>query len=214
MIKEKIKTNSQESKDEKLEKKQLEEYRKLKFRYTVLVNVGLILLFFLCILFLIRIKTHRISGQSMEPTFKDQDRIFVTKNQQPVRYDIVTFSPKDQEQASFVKRVVGIPGDTIWFEENKLFINHQMKEKTTSPVSDADKRAIDLPDGTIKVNVSVSVMNQLKGLERIPKNEYFLLGDNRNNSTDSRMLGLIKADQIEGVVSVRYYPFNKIGFVR
>lgn len=190
------------------------EYLRLKKSHTIVKNSVTIFVIICCVLFLFRIKTHRVSGQSMAPTFENNDRIFVTKGKVPTRYDIVTFSPKDKPNESYVKRVVGQPGDTIWFEENKLFINHQMKAQTKAPVNDTDKRAIDLPDGTIKIDVSVAVMNQLKELNNIPEDEYFLLGDNRNHSTDSRMMGLISNKQIEGVVSFRYYPMNKVGFVR
>ena len=195
-------------------KVQTAEYLKMKHTLTILKRVAVTILIVCCLLFLIRVKTHRVSGVSMSPTFENNDRIFVAKGKVPSRLDIVTFSPKDKPKDSYVKRVVGMPGDTIWLEENKLFINHQLKEGAQTPISNTDKRAIDLPDGTIKVNVSVDVMNQLSGLSKIPKDQYFLLGDNRNHSTDSRMMGFIDAKQIEGVVSYRYYPLNKIGFVR
>lgn len=196
------------------QKKQKKEYLRLKKIHLIVKNSAIIFVIICCVLFLFRVKTHRVSGQSMAPTFENNDRIFVTKGKSPTRYDIVTFSPKDKPKESYVKRVVGQPGDTIWFEENKLFINHQMKAQSKVPVSDTDKRAIDLPDGTVKIDVSVVVMNQLKDLNKIPEDAYFLLGDNRNHSTDSRMMGLIEKEQIEGVVSFRYYPFNKVGFVR
>ncbi|WP_271491617.1 signal peptidase I [Enterococcus sp. 5H] len=187
---------------------------RLKKNHSIIKNSVTIFIIICCFLFLFRVKPHSVSGQSMAPTFENNDRIFVTKGKAPIRYDIVTFSPKDKPKESYVKRVVGQPGDTIWFEENKLFINHQMKAQSKVPVNDTDKRAIDLPDGTIKIDVSVAVMNQLKELNKIPEDEYFLLGDNRNHSTDSRMMGLIPKKQIEGVVSFRYYPINKVGFVR
>jgi signal peptidase I len=192
----------------------IDDYVKLKHKLAIVQKIVSLCVIVGCVIFLIRVKTHQVSGESMAPTFENRDRIFVAKKQEPKRLDIVTFSPKNNAKESYVKRVIGIPGDTIWLEENKLFINHQMKERAQQPISDTDKRAIDLPDGTIKVDVSVDVMNQLKGLTKIPKNQYFLLGDNRNHSTDSRMMGLIDQAQIEGVVTFRYYPLNRCGFVR
>lgn len=208
----KLKLKKQPNIQKQIRKKK--EYLRLKKIHLIVKNSAIIFVIICCVLFLFRVKTHRVSGQSMAPTFENNDRIFVTKGKSPTRYDIVTFSPKDKPKESYVKRVVGQPGDTIWFEENKLFINHQMKAQSKVPVSDTDKRAIDLPDGTVKIDVSVVVMNQLKDLNKIPEDAYFLLGDNRNHSTDSRMMGLIEKEQIEGVVSFRYYPFNKVGFVR
>lgn len=192
----------------------VEKYQKLMRIFTIVKRILVVCVVLSCVLFFVFIRTHRVAGVSMAPTFANNDRIFVMKNEKPSRLDIVTFSPKEKPNDSYVKRVVGMPGDAIWLEENKLFINHQMKEGLKSPDSNTDKRAIDLPDGTIKINVSVEVMNQLSGLTKIPKNKYFLLGDNRNHSTDSRMMGLIESDQIEGIVSFRYYPLNKFGYVR
>ena len=192
----------------------VEKYQKLMRTFTIVKRILMVCVVLGCVLFFVFVRTHRVDGVSMAPTFANNDRIFVRKTEKPSRLDIITFSPKEQPKDSYVKRVVGMPGDAIWLEENKLFINHQMKEGVKAPDSNTDKRAIDLPDGTIKINVSVEVMKQLSGLTKIPKNKYFLLGDNRNHSTDSRMMGLIESDQIEGVVSFRYYPLNKFGYVR
>lgn len=166
-----------------------------------------------CILFLIHIRTHVVDGQSMAPTFANGDRIFINKGEMPSRNDIITFEPKDKPGESYVKRVIGLPGDTIWLDGNKLFLNYRMSEEELSIIG-TDKLARDLPDGTLKINISVLVQNQLTGLTKIPKNCYFVLGDNSKHSTDSRVLGFVKDEQIEGVVQFRYFPLNKMGFIK
>ncbi|MGC6769557.1 signal peptidase I [Enterococcus sp. LJL128] len=181
--------------------------------HQILKNVFFLFFVIGAFLFFIYIGTHVVSGESMAPTFANGDRVFVRKGAAPERYAIITFHPEEEKNETYVKRVIGMPGDVIWLEENKLFINHQMK--TNNPVaSNTDKRAIDLPDGTVKVNITVDVEAQLKNMKTIPAGHYFVLGDNRNHSTDSRWLGLIKDEQIEGVVVFRYFPFTKLGGVR
>ncbi|MHC5216527.1 signal peptidase I [Enterococcus sp. LJL128] len=175
-----------------------------------LVSNALFLVFVLCcIFFFLRIKTHQVDGQSMSPTLENQDRIFVFKKQLPNRYDLVTFQPGADKKESYVKRVIGMPGDTIWVEGTSLFINQQITEGTVL----TDGSATEMPDGTLKVNLSESLVSAIQPLSVIPAGHYFVLGDNRNHSKDSRALGFIKEEQLEGVVLYRYYPFTKLGRV-
>lgn len=176
---------------------------------------NLIFLFFIiaCFLFLFRMATHRVEGHSMEPTFSNRDRVLVAKGVHPSRYDIVTFEPKTAKEESYIKRVIGMPGDVIWVEENTLYINHQA-ENNPKNLYGQNLAAKELPDGTIRVNVTTNVARALSVYYKIPENAYFVLGDNRNHSQDSRIFGLVDQNQIEGVVVYRYYPFNKMGVVR
>ncbi|WP_321387527.1 signal peptidase I [uncultured Enterococcus sp.] len=170
--------------------------------------------FFICIvglalLFFLKIRTHRIDGDSMKPTLHNGDRVAIWRTDQLKRYELITFVPENQPNESYIKRVVGLPGDRIWVEGNALFINYQMeadKPKETIP-------AKELPDGTLKVTITENVWNDLEHLDVIPADCYFVLGDNRTHSTDSRHLGFIKSEQIEGTVMFRYYPFSSIGNV-
>ncbi|WP_086349716.1 signal peptidase I [Candidatus Enterococcus clewellii] len=160
--------------------------------------------------FLITIRPHQIDGVSMEPTLQNGDRLFIKKTQQPKRYELITFYPKENPSDSYVKRVVGLPGDKIYTEGNALYINHQMREDQALR---SDTKAKDLPDGTLKVTITKNVWDILVDIEEIPEDVYFVLGDNRNNSTDSRHFGFVEKKQIEGVVMFRYYPFDSIGFI-
>ncbi|WP_321385918.1 signal peptidase I [uncultured Enterococcus sp.] len=172
--------------------------------------------FFLFFLFVLiwgirTIRTYQVDGLSMNPTFEDGDRLFIAKEKQVMRYELITFFPDKQKKTSYVKRIVGLPGDKIRTEGNALYINEQLAENGTLTEGLEAKK---LPDGTLKVTITKEVWDALSDLEEIPADSYFVLGDNRSNSTDSRHLGLIKKDQIDGVVIFRYYPFDSIGLVK
>ncbi|MBL1224889.1 signal peptidase I [Enterococcus sp. BWR-S5] len=172
--------------------------------------------FFLFFLFVLiwgirTIRTYQVDGLSMNPTFEDGDRLFIAKEKQLVRYELITFFPDEQKKTSYVKRIVGLPGDKIRTEGNALYINEQLAENSALTEGLEAKK---LPDGTLKVTITKEVWDALSDLEEIPADSYFVLGDNRSNSTDSRHLGLIKKDQIDGVVIFRYYPFDSIGLVK
>lgn len=170
------------------------------------------LLFGLAILWGVRtIRTYQVDGISMAPTFEDGDRLFIHKEKQPVRYDLITFFPGKKEKTSYVKRIVGMPGDKLRTEGNALYINQQLFAggQLTNGLA-----AKELPDGTLKVTITKDIWERLSELEEIPADTYFVLGDNRGNSTDSRHLGLIEKAQIDGVVVFRYYPLDAIGLVK
>jgi len=169
-------------------------------------------LFFLCIclgiLFLINVTPHIVDGSSMLPTLENGDRIFVNKDERPKRYSIVTLDPLKKKKESYVKRVIGLPGDYVWLEGTSLFLN---QENPIFSAEERDSKSKSLPDGTIKITVNKVVAKTMAGLQQIPKDNYFVLGDNRNHSNDSRSFGLVSAKQIEGVAFYRYYPFTRIG---
>ncbi len=102
----------------------------------------------------------------------------------PDRNDIIVFQPPGNELSDFVKRVIGIPGDEIDIHDGKVFVNG--KERV------GDIRT--LPRGGLEFPLTV------------PENRYFVLGDNRNASNDSRAWGFVRADDIVGRVLARYWP--------
>lgn len=173
------------------------------------------ILFILCmiigIFFLIKIKTHMVSGESMLPTLQTNDRLFIAKGKSPNRYSLITFQPREEKEESYVKRVMGMPGDRIWLDHNTLYLNYQMSDTNPTPQNNWYLSGEELPDGTLKIRITWETAAKLEGLSAIPENQFFVLGDNRANSTDSRQLGLIDLQQIEGVVQYRYYPFNRLG---
>ena len=156
-------------------------------------NLSFIIVFFLIIfLQLFVVAQTTVSGESMNHTLQDKDRNIILKNTSIDRFDIIVFKTKEitGEDKRYVKRVVGLPGEKVSYQNSQLFINDK-------PV----KETFDLKDKELTNDFSYTLNND----------EFFVLGDNRGNSTDSRHIGAIKKDYIVGKVIYRIYPFNSIG---
>ncbi len=204
--------DSQRKNRAKKENKQTAIARKKQLRRAKRIGQLMAVVFVLsCLGFLVFIQTHRVDGQSMKPTLQDHDRLFVRKNQTPERYDLITFTPPNNPKESYVKRVIGLPGDRIWVDNNSVYLNQSLAEEDQVMTSNQFLSGEDLPDGTIKVWVTEAVAKESYSMRVIPADHYFVLGDNRNHSTDSRHFGLVKKQAVEGVVTFRYYPVTRLG---
>nr|WP_147058365.1 signal peptidase I [Sporosarcina luteola] len=138
-----------------------------------------------------------VSGQSMEPTFESENRVVISKIHKLDHFDLIVFhAPGSKED--YIKRVIGLPGDTVVMKDDKLFINgKEYKEEYL----EANKDQI-FKDEKLTQDFEVTV----------PEGQLFVLGDNRRNSTDSRIIGCIDQESVVGKVGFRFYPFNSIGF--
>ena len=139
----------------------------------------------------------KVNGTSMVPTLYNGDIMILNEIGYHLngldRFDIVVINSKNEK---IIKRVIGLPGETVEYKNNKLYVNgKEIKEN----FKHGDTKDFDLSD--IKV-------------DKIPKNYYFVVGDNRANSKDSRSIGLIHKKQIMGKTSFVLYPFNRIGTVQ
>jgi signal peptidase I len=141
---------------------------------------------------------------SMEPTLQNYDRVIVDKLsyrfQTPQRFDIVVFEPNEavikgcglsaeKQKSSFIKRVIGLPGDRVEIKEGVTYINDM-------PLSEpylVKAPEYDLP------------------LTTVPANSYFALGDNRNNSCDGHIWGFVPKENIIGKATLRYWPLAHFG---
>lgn len=139
----------------------------------------------------------KVEGTSMQPELLDQERIFVNKFvyhfEEIHRGDIVVFwYPKDPSK-SFIKRVLGVPGDVVSIREGQVYINGQLVEERYVPrgYQDADSYP----------------------LVRVREGHYYVLGDHRNASNDSRSWGLVPRKYIYGKAVFRYWPVVKAGFL-
>jgi len=135
----------------------------------------------------------RVDGGSMKSTLNDGDILILNKLDKTYeRFDIVVI---DVNNTKLVKRIIGLPGESIEYKDNELYINGKLLE-------DVDvSRTNDF------------TLEELYEIEALPDDIYFVMGDNRNNSSDSRdyRVGLIKSSDIVGTTAIRLFPFNKIG---
>ncbi len=149
---------------------------------------------FVLILIVILIRTFIITpaiinGDSMEPSLNDGNLVFLKKyNKNYERFEIIVHK---YEENRLVKRIIGMPGEHIAFEDSKLYVDGVEIEDVVPYTPDFDLTRL--------------------GIEVIPDDHYFVMGDNRSFSKDSRTIGPIHKDNIIGRTSFRIYPFNKIG---
>ena len=134
----------------------------------------------------------QVDGMSMYPTLDHKEILILKKYDKSYdRFDIVVFNYNDTK---LIKRVIGLPGDYVEYKNNKLYINGKhVKEYFLTDEETYDFSLKDL------------------GYKTIPKGYYFVMGDNRTNSKDSRIIGLISAKDIEGTTNFAVFPLNKFG---
>lgn len=147
------------------------------------------------VLFDMAVPRSLVDGRSMQPTFQDSERLIVSRIhyllEAPDRGDIVVFNSVDafDPDVMLIKRVVGLPGDTVKIENDNVFINGvQISEPYINELCNCTDNETVLGEG-----------------------EYFVMGDNRNNSRDSRSFGAVPIDHIVGRVVFRYWPIPEIG---
>ncbi|MFD1038006.1 signal peptidase I [Virgibacillus byunsanensis] len=147
-----------------------------------------------------------VDGPSMLPTLHDRDQMIVNKFSyrisEPKRFDIVVFHASAQKD--FIKRVIGLPGEHIAVEDNALYVDGNEVEQ--SFFNEQNKN--------INSNQTLTSDFYLEylpgGYKEIPEGQVLVLGDNRSNSTDSRILGLISMDQIVGKTNLVYWPLDRM----
>lgn len=163
-----------------------------------ILGTGLYLLGVLCITYLVIlyvVQLINVDGESMEPALQNSDKLFVEKLSyrfgEPERFDVIVF-PVGEEK--YIKRIIGLPGETVQIaEDGTIYINGEvLMEGYGKEVIRAENRGL-AADPIV-----------------IGRNEYFVLGDNRNDSTDSRfgLVGNVHKDEIIGRAWVRIWPLS------
>ncbi|MGD3155454.1 signal peptidase I [Staphylococcus warneri] len=152
--------------------------------------------------------SYTVSGESMHPTFEDKDKVIVSKISKTLNHidsgDVIIFHANSK--SDYIKRLIGKPGDTVKYKKDQLYIND--KKVKESYLSENKK----YKDGKyLTEDFNSKSLNGANGKAKIPADKYLVLGDNRQNSNDSRYkdVGLIDKKQIVGKVMFRYWPFDK-----
>lgn len=130
----------------------------------------------------------KVDGQSMYPTLKGNEIMILNKLAKLDRFDVVVVKA---DNSDIIKRVIGLPNETVEIIEGKIYINGKVLEETFGQGETGDYPKV-----------------------KLKKDEYFVLGDNREISRDSRSLGPIKADSIKGTTKLVIFPFTKVGNIK
>ncbi len=166
---------------------------------TLLIAQIIFLLFFVQ-LFLIDVG--RVDGTSMESTMVDQEFFFVDRLsllfRQPHRYEVIQFFHPLRENHVVVKRIIGLPGETINIRSDKIVITQ------------ADGQELTLEEPYLSDSVRTLIKPGWNARFVIPTDSYFLLGDNRNFSVDSREFGPVHRKYITGIVNTLHMPFSDV----
>ena len=188
--------------NQELDKKKVEEKEFSWIRE--IVSTGLYLLVVVALTFLfvqyVGQRTH-VNGDSMNNTLENGDNLIVDKIsyrfKDPERFDIIVFPYQYQEDTYYIKRIIGLPGETVQIEDGAIYIDGEVLEESYGK----------------EVMYNAGIASQPIELG---EDEYFVLGDNRNNSRDSRdpSVGTIQKDQIIGKAFIRIWPFEKFGILR
>ncbi len=142
-----------------------------------------------------------VSGDSMYPTLHNGDRMVLSKVGDIHRFDVVILKAPD-ENVEYIKRVIGMPGDTIEMKSDVLYINGKKVDQPFINTEALAKQTVFMDDFTLE---------SLTGESKVPEGKYFVLGDNRGVSKDSRMIGFIDCSAIEGKAVFTIWPFGRIG---
>lgn len=132
----------------------------------------------------------RVDGDSMKNTLKNGDILLLYKLSSIDRFDIIVLD-EEKDNEKIIKRVIGLPGETVAIKKGKIYINDKVIDDDYAYGETSDYNKVTLKD-----------------------DEYFILGDNRLISKDSRYFGPIKENEIKGKIVFRLFPFTKIGTVQ
>ena len=167
------------------------------FTETVLISLVLAIVLYLFIM-----TPHEVVGNSMHPTYKNGEFLMANKISykfsEPQRGDVVIFKYSDTQD--FIKRIIGIPGDKVMIKDGRIYINDELLDESNY-----------LEDTVVSNGGSYIHEGQTI---TVNEDQYFVCGDNRTNSSDSREFGPIDVSKIKGKAWIVFFPFSEFRLVQ
>lgn len=152
------------------------------------------------VIYIFILRPFQVSGDSMYPTFKNGEYILTNliglRFASPQRGDVIVFKAPTDNEKDFIKRIIGIGGDTVMLQKGKVFLNGTQLDESAYLASDVQT----YPGSFLLEGQSTTV----------PEGSYFVMGDNRPFSSDSREWGYLPGKDLEGVSFFVYWPLNSM----
>ncbi len=155
------------------------------------------------VIYMFLFRPFEVNGQSMYPNFHDREYVLTNlialKFGNPKLGDIVVFKAPDNPEKDFIKRVIGVAGDNVMIKDGDVYLNGQLLDQDAFLTSEVKTYA----GAFLKEGIPVT----------IPQGEYFVMGDNRSYSSDSREWGFVKQDELIGKSFLVYWPISEMRLV-
>ncbi|WP_334328673.1 signal peptidase I [Companilactobacillus sp. HBUAS59699] len=194
---------------------------------TIALTVAIYAVFFLLMQFVF--SNDKVSGPSMQPTFENGEKLIAVRHTNLQRGDVVVLKAPDEPGSFYIKRIIGLPGDTVTSKNNKMYVNGKKLDESFLDAGSKKKE----PDTSIyagkaysytynftlsqlaktapewQQRYSTSTLKKIEKTNKVPAGSYFVMGDHRTVSKDSRIIGFINKKAIVGEVKWRYWPITR-----
>ncbi|PMD70738.1 signal peptidase I [Companilactobacillus nuruki] len=196
---------------------------------TIALTIAIYAVFFLGFKFVL--SNDKVSGPSMQPTFENGDKVIATRHSNLSRGDVIVLKAPDEPGSFYIKRIIGLPGDTVVSKNNKIYVNGKLFKEDFLKAGDKVKEpdtslyagkpysytynftlstlAKNSPEWQSRYGANSSLLSKVKKTNKVPAGTYFVMGDHRTVSKDSRIIGFINKNSIIGEVKWRYWPLNR-----
>lgn len=179
-----------------------EEIKKEGLEWLKALGIGVIIFAIIRTFFF---SNYEVEGKSMMPTLQDGNKLVVNKIGYQIgdlhRFDVIVFHKNKEED--FVKRIIGLPGDTIEYRDDHLYINGNLVEE---PFLDKYRKKY----AGSRLTGDFTLNEPPTNAEKVPDGKIFVMGDNRRGSWDSRHFGFVDINQVVGKVNLRYWPLDDV----
>ena len=178
-------------------------FKKIGTIFLDIVETVVIALAIFVIVYLFLFQPHQVRGSSMFPNFYDNDYLLTDKISYrlniPKRGDVIIFKAPKNEEYDYIKRVIALPGESISINENNQVV--------------LDNKIFNEPYLSPEIKTFAGVFLEIGKTVTVPENQYFVLGDNRSHSSDSRDWGFVPKENIIGKAWLRYWPPKMMGII-